>query len=157
METEINSDKIKTGCMEEREWQKVISCMETLSKAPIYFDDGNAKAVENVLKKCRPLKDEKGLWLVVIGDLNQMCKICHHEEGRVEVIFELKRIVRELDVPIVVFCQSECIPYDPEFGDIDDIKSKADTVVYLHRLENEGNVRRLGVMKQKKGAREDCI
>ena len=151
METEIDSNKMKTGCLEEQEWQKVISCMETLSKAPIYFDNGNAAALEDVLKKCKPLKDEKGLGLIVIGDLNQMCKACHRDEDRTKVILELKKIASELDVPIMVFYQTECVPYAPEFKEIDDVESKADTVVYLHRMENEGNMRRLGVMKQKKG------
>ena len=71
-EAMIDSNKMRTGKLEEDDWGKLASAMSTLSDAPIYIDDTPGQTVMEIRAKCRRLKLEKGLGLIVIDYLQLM-------------------------------------------------------------------------------------
>jgi len=63
---------MRTGKLEDSDWQKVARALGPLSEAPIYIDDTPGLSVAEIRAKCRRLKLEKNLGLVVIDYLQLM-------------------------------------------------------------------------------------
>ena len=71
-EAMIDAQKLRTGELEENDWAELINAMGPLSEAPIYIDDTPGVTPMEVRSKCRRLKVEKGLGLIVIDYLQLM-------------------------------------------------------------------------------------
>jgi len=107
-EGNIDSQKLRTGKLEPEDWEKLTMAMGSLSKAGIYIDDMPGIRVSDIRAKCRRLKQEKGLGLVVI-DYLQLIQGSKKGENRQQEVSEisrsLKALARELEIPVIALSQ----------------------------------------------------
>lgn len=140
----IDSQKLKTGNLDEEDWMKLAAAMTPLSKAPIYIDDTPGVTVMDIRAKARRLKLEKGLGLVMI-DYLQLMQGRGRAENRQQEISEisrsLKSLARELNVPVITLSQLSRAPetrsdHRPVLSDLREsgaIEQDADIVMFLYR------------------------
>ena len=105
-EAMIDSNKIKTGKMEEEDWVKLAEGLQPLSESEIYIDDTPGISITEIRAKCRKLKLEKDIGLVVIDYLQLISgsgskKNGSREQEISEISRSLKILAKELDVPVI--------------------------------------------------------
>lgn len=143
-EGNIDGHKLRTGMLEEQDWQKLTMAMSTLSDAPIYIDDTPGINIYEIRSKARRLKAEKGLGLILI-DYLQLIHGKGKSDNRQQEISEISRllkgIARELEVPVIALSQlSRAVEQRqdkrPMLSDIREsgsIEQDADIVAFLYR------------------------
>ena len=142
--SEVNNQKMRTGRLEDNDWHKVAQAVGPLSESGIYIDDTAGINVMQIKAKCRKLKLEKKLGLVVI-DYLQLMQGERRNEGRHQEVSEISRslkiMAKELDVPVVALSQLSRAPeqrtdHRPILSDLREsgaIEQDADLVVFLYR------------------------
>lgn len=145
MESKVEMQKLKTGKLERRDWDDVNLALETLSGANIYIDDTAGISIMEMKSKCRRLKAEGKLDLIVIDYLQLMNAEGRAAESRTQEISvisrNLKLLARELDCPVIVLSQLSRNPetrtdHRPMLSDLRDsgsIEQDADIVIFLYR------------------------
>ena len=138
--------KIISGDLTTEEWSKAIETMTYMNEMAIYIDDTAGITPLEVKAKCRRLKAEKGLDLVVI-DYLQLMEVGGRAESRQQEISaisrQLKGIAKELDVPVIALSQLSRAPemradHRPILSDLREsgaIEQDADIVMFLYRDE----------------------
>lgn len=147
MESKIDMQKIKTGSLEDSDWQKIQMALDRLSETDIYIDDTAGISVMEMKNKCRRLKLDKGLDMIII-DYLQLMSLDHKTENRQQEISiitrSLKQLARELDVPVIALSQLSRAPeqrtgnHRPILSDLREsgsIEQDADMVMFLYRDE----------------------
>lgn len=149
-ETGLSGDKIKTGKLENYEWEQLEYKLKDLSEAPIFIDDTPAISIFELRAKCRRLKMQHDIQLIVIDYLQLMSGSSDSgsREQEVSMISRgLKAIAKELDVPIIALSQLnrsvEMRSGDkrPQLSDLREsgaIEQDADIVLFIHRPERYG-------------------
>ena len=146
-ETTIDSNKLKTGKMEEEDWIKLSEGMEFLSEAEMYIDDTPGISITEIRAKCRKLKLEKNIGLVVIDYLQLISGSGNRKNGsREQEISEISRslkiLAKELNVPVIALSQLSRAPeqrkddHRPMLSDLREsgaIEQDADIVMFLYR------------------------
>lgn len=147
MESKIESEKLKKGTLNRSDWESLNRAIDVLAKAKIYIDDTPGIGMIEIKNKCRRLKAEKGLDLVVVDYLQLMRADTKAESRQQEVsnlTRNLKLLARELDCPIIVLSQLSRGPestqrgknHRPMLSDLRDsgsIEQDADIVIFLYR------------------------
>ena len=167
-EAMLDAQKLRTGDLKEDDWMKIIEAMEPLSKAALYIDDTPGITVGEIRAKCRRLKLEAGLELIVI-DYLQLMSGTGRSESRQQEISEisrsLKAIAREMDAPVVALSQlsracEQRADHRPMLSDLREsgaIEQDADLVAFLYRDEyynpetERKNIAELIIAKQRNG------
>lgn len=149
-ETDIPGDKIKNGRLSEEEWKQLDRRIKKLVEAPIFIDDTPAISVFELRAKCRRLKAQHKLDLVIVDYLQLMSgpPDSGSREQEVSTISRsLKSIAKELDVPILALSQlNRSVEMRggtkrPQLSDLREsgaIEQDADMVVFIHRQEKFG-------------------
>ena len=143
-EAEVDSQKMRTGNMQRKDWDKLATSMSDISDAPIYIDDSAGCTLTDIRAKCRRLAmEEKNLGLVVIDYLQLMEGV--GREDRIQQISAisrgLKTLARELDVPVIALSQlSRAVEQRkdrrPMLSDLREsgaIEQDADIVMFIYR------------------------
>ena len=146
MEAGVDSQRLRTGRLDNNDWMKMSAVMDRLSEADIRIDDTPGITVMGIKNKCRRMKADSGLDLVIIDYLQLMSA-----EGRVEsrqqevsnLSRNLKQLARELDCPVLVLSQlSRAVEsrsdHRPQLADLREsgsIEQDADVVLFLYRDE----------------------
>lgn len=164
----IDAHRLRIGDINEDEWVKLARAMGPLSEAPIYIDDTPAISVTEMRAKCRRLKLEHNLGLVVI-DYLQLMQGRVNAESRQQEISEisrsLKALAREINVPVVALSQLSRAPemradHRPILSDLREsgaIEQDADVVMFLYRDEyyhpdsDKKNIGEVIIAKQRNG------
>lgn len=145
-EAMIDSQKLRTGALEQDDWTKIAMSMGPLSEAPLYIDDTPGITVMEVRAKCRRLKMEKGLGLIVIDYLQLMSgggKGESRQQEISEISRSLKAIAREMKAPVIALsqlsraCEARA-DHRPMLSDLREsgaIEQDADVVCFLYRDE----------------------
>ncbi|MGI6707179.1 MAG: replicative DNA helicase [Clostridia bacterium] len=167
-EAHVELQKIRTGNLTEDDWRKLARAMAPLSQAPIYIDDTPGISVTEIRSKCRRLKIEHGLGLVVI-DYLQLMSGRGRAESRQQEIAEISRALKvlamELSVPIIAGSQLSRAPeartnHRPMLSDLREsgaIEQDADVVMFLYRDEyynpdtEDKNIAEVIIAKQRNG------
>ena len=167
-EAMLDAQKLRTGEMEEKDWTALIEAMGPLSQAPIYIDDTPGISPMDIRSKCRRLKLEKGLGLIVI-DYLQLMSGNGRNDSRQQEISEisrsLKAIAREMDAPVIALSQlsracEQRADHKPMLSDLREsgaIEQDADIVAFLYRDEyyfpesEKKNQAELIIAKQRNG------
>ncbi len=105
--------KIISGRLDEEEWLKIINIMAPLSQADIFIDDTAGISLLEMKAKCRRLKMEKGLDLVLIDYLQLMESESRHESRQQEISAisrGLKALAKEMECPVVALSQLSRAP-----------------------------------------------
>ena len=144
-EAMVDSNKIRTGKIEEDDWVKLASALGPLSEAPIYIDDTPGITVTEIRAKCRKLKLEKNIGLVVIDYLQLIQASGRKNSSREQEISEISRslkiLAKELDIPVVALSQLSRAAearqdHRPMLSDLREsgaIEQDADIVMFLYR------------------------
>ena len=147
MESKVEMQKLKTGRLERRDWDDVNVALEVLSGAEIFIDDTAGISIMEMKSKCRRLKAEKKLDLIIIDYLQLMNPEGRSLDSRTQEISvisrNLKLLARELDCPVIVLSQLSRNPeqrtdHRPMLSDLRDsgsIEQDADIVLFLYRDE----------------------
>jgi replicative DNA helicase len=142
----IDSQRIRTGRLRNRDWPSLTRATGILSDAAIFIDDTPAMSVLEMRAKARRLKSEHNLDLIVI-DYLQLMRGRGHTENRAQEISEisrsLKAMAKELDVPVIALSQLnrslESRPDKrPKLADLREsgaIEQDADVIVFIYRDE----------------------
>lgn len=158
MESRVEMQKLKTGNIERNDWDRINMALDSLSKTNIHIDDTPGVGVLEMKNKCRRLKSEKGLDLVVI-DYLQLMKADGKSDSRQQEISTLSRylklLAREMDCPVIVLSQLSRAPeqrqdHRPILSDLREsgsIEQDADMVMFLYRDDyyNKENSEKPGV------------
>lgn len=143
-EVMIDSQKMRTGKLEDDDWQKIARALGPLSEAPIYIDDTPGITVMDIRAKSRRLKLEKDIGLIVI-DYLQLMQGRGRSENRQQEISEMSRslkiLAKEINVPVVALSQLSRAPearsdHRPMLSDLREsgaIEQDADLVMFLYR------------------------
>ncbi len=144
-EGNIEADKLRTGKgMKDEDWQKLTMAIGTLSRAPIFIDDSPGITVSEIRAKCRRLKAEHNLGMVMI-DYLQLINGRGRSDNRQQEISEISRtlkgIARELNVPVIALSQlSRAVeqrqdkrPMMSDLRESGSIEQDADIVSFLYR------------------------
>ena len=142
----VELSKLKTGDLSRGDWEDLNIAIDRLSKAEIYIDDTPGISVLEMKNKCRRLKAEKGLDLVVV-DYLQLMSIEGKTEGRQQEVSTLsrmlKQLAREMECPVIVLSQlsravEQRTDHRPQLSDLREsgaIEQDADIVMFLYRDE----------------------
>ena len=144
-EAMVDSNKIRTGKVEEDDWVKLAGTLGPLSEAEIYIDDTPGISITEIRAKCRKLKLEKNIGLVVIDYLQLVQGTSKKNNSREQEISEISRslkiLAKEIDVPVIALSQlsraAEQRPdHRPMLSDLREsgaIEQDADIVMFLYR------------------------
>jgi replicative DNA helicase len=143
-EVMVDSQKMRTGKLDDDDWNKIAQALAPLSEAPIYIDDTPGISVMDIRAKCRRLKLEKNLGLIVI-DYLQLMQGRGKTESRQQEVSEISRslkiLAKELNIPVVTMSQLSRGPesrtdHRPMLSDLREsgaIEQDADIVMFLYR------------------------
>ncbi len=144
-EAMVDSNKMKTGQLEDNDWQKVARALGPLSEAPIFIDDTPGISITEIRAKCRRLKLEHNLGLVVIDYLQLMQGSKSRGENRQQEISEISRslkiLAKEINIPVICLSQlsraaETRTDHRPILSDLREsgaIEQDADIVMFLYR------------------------
>src|SRR5690625_251446 len=108
-EGNIDSQRLRTGNLETEDWQKLAMARGSLSKAGIFIDDSPGIRVSEIRSKCRRLKQEHGLSMIIIDYLQLIQGSPGLSENRQQEVSEISRslkgLARELNVPLIALSQ----------------------------------------------------
>jgi replicative DNA helicase len=147
-EAEIDSEKIRKGQLAPHEWQQLHHKIQRLTEAPIYIDDTPALSILELRAKCRRLKAQHDIQIVVIDYLQLMTgdnsKGSNREQEIASISRALKNLAKELNVPVIALSQlSRAVETrggdkKPQLSDLREsgsIEQDADMVMFLYRPE----------------------
>lgn len=144
-EAMVDSNKVRTGKIEEDDWVKLATALGPLSEAPIYIDDTPGISIMEIRAKCRKLKLEKNIGLVIIDYLQLVQGSGKRNASREQEISEISRslkiLAKELDVPVIALSQlsraaEQRQDHRPMLSDLREsgaIEQDADIVMFLYR------------------------
>ena len=144
-EAMVDSNKVRTGKVEDDDWQKLAEASGNLSQAQIFIDDTPGISVMEIRAKCRKMKLEKNIGMVVI-DYIQLVQGSNRKGGsREQEISEISRslkiLAKEINVPVIALSQlSRSVEQRPDhrpmLSDLREsgaIEQDADIVMFLYR------------------------
>ncbi|MDD2445828.1 MAG: replicative DNA helicase [Clostridia bacterium] len=147
----VSMQKALNGSLNEEEWHRIWQANKQLSEAKIYIDDSSLNTPMDILSKCRRLKREKGLDIVMI-DYLQLMKSGLKQDNRVleiaEITRSLKIAAKELNVPIILLSQLSRMvetrkDHRPMLSDLRDsgaIEQDADLVLFIYKPDMYNDV-----------------
>lgn len=147
-ETELPSDRIRNGRLEEFEWKQLDYKIKSLVEAPIFIDDTPAISIFELRAKCRRLKMQHQIEVVFVDYLQLMSGTGDSRGSREQEVStisrSLKSIAKELDIPVVALSQlNRSVELRggnkrPQLSDLREsgaIEQDADLVIFIHRPE----------------------
>ena len=149
-EAELDSEKIKKGNLADYEWSQLNHKISALSSAPIFIDDTPALSIRELRAKCRRLKSQHDIQLIIIDYLQLMSggeagrPGGNREQEIASISRALKGIAKELNVPVIALSQlSRSVETrggdkKPQLSDLREsgsIEQDADMVIFLYRPE----------------------
>ncbi|MDL5041577.1 replicative DNA helicase [Heyndrickxia coagulans] len=168
-EGNIDAQRLRTGALTDEDWRKLTMAMGSLSNSGIYIDDTPGVRVTEIRSKCRRLKQEHGLGMVVIDYLQLIQGSARSRENRQQEVSEisrsLKALARELEVPVIALSQlsrgveqrQDKRPMMSDIRESGSIEQDADIVAFLYRedyyeqdTENK-NIIEIIIAKQRNG------
>lgn len=144
----VDSEKLKTGRLDTNDWERMMQAAVPMSEAPLYIDDTSMISVTEIRSKCRRLKLEHGLGLVIV-DYLQLMQGKGRTESRQQEVSEMSRalkiLAKELEVPVLTLSQlsrsietrTDKTPVLSDLRESGAIEQDADVVMFLHKPESE--------------------
>lgn len=151
-EARVDSQAARTGRLSDDDWPALARAAGRLSAAPIFIDDSPALSVLELRAKCRRLKAEHDIGLVVVDYLqlmhgSSMNKNSNREQEIAHISRSLKSLAKELDVPVIALSQlSRAVetrggdkrPMLSDLRESGSIEQDADVVMFIYRAERYG-------------------
>lgn len=166
-EANVDMLKLRTGTLDDKDWENIARATGPLSKAKIYIDDTAGVSIMEMRSKCRRLKVEYGIDLILIDYLQLMSG--SSSESRQQEVSEISRsikaLAKEMECPVIALSQLSRAPeqradHRPMLSDLREsgsIEQDADLVMFLYRDEyynketEDKNVGECIIAKQRNG------
>lgn len=144
MQARVESEKLKKGELDRKDWDRINVALNELNGTKIVIDDTPGVSIMEMRNKCRRLKAEQGLDLIVV-DYLQLMTFDGRADSRQQEISALSRhlklLAREMDCPVIVLSQLSRAPElrqdkRPMLSDLREsgsIEQDADIVIFLYR------------------------
>lgn len=169
LESHVDSQKIRTGNLEDGDWENLIESAGVIGKSNLIIDDTGGITVSELRSKCRKYKLEHNLGIIIIDYLQLMSggKRTESRQNEVsEISRSLKALARELNVPIIALSQlSRAVegredkrPMLSDLRESGAIEQDADVVMFLYRDEyynkdsDKKGIAEVIISKQRSGA-----
>lgn len=146
MESRVSSQVLRTGNLEDNEWDKVIEAAQYISNSKLIVDDTPSISIQELRSKCRKYKLEHNLGVIIIDYLQLMSagdgKASDSRQQQIsDISRSLKALARELNVPVLALSQlSRAVEQRPDhrpmLSDLREsgaIEQDADVVMFLYR------------------------
>ena len=144
----VDMSKALHGELEESDWTKLWKAHKTLSECKIYADDSSLNTPSQILSKCRKLKREKGLDLIMIDYLQLMTGDTKSDNRQTEVSDisrRMKILAKEINVPVILLSQlsraveqrQNKLPVLSDLRESGAIEQDADMVIFIHRPDKD--------------------
>lgn len=166
-EANIDMLKLRTGNLEDRDWENMAKASGPLGNAKVYIDDTAGVTVMEMRSKCRRLKVEHGIDLIVIDYLQLMSgsNPDNRQQEVSEISRSIKALAKEMQCPVIALSQLSRAPearadHRPMLSDLREsgsIEQDADVVMFLYRDEyynkesEDKNVAECIIAKQRNG------
>jgi len=168
-EGNVDAGRVRTGYLEDDDWERVSLAIGNLSEANIFIDDSPALTVSQIRAKCRRLKKERGKLGLILIDYLQLITGSGRRENRQQEVSEisrtLKQIARELDVPVIALSQlsrgveqrQDKRPMMSDLRESGSLEQDADIVAFLYRDDyydkesEKKNIIEIIIAKQRNG------
>ncbi|MBT9778723.1 replicative DNA helicase [Clostridium sp. MCC353] len=169
METNVDSQKLRTGSLTDSDWDAVVEGIGVIGRSKLIIDDTPGISITELRSKCRKMKLEYGLNMVIIDYLQLMSGSGKTGENRQQEVSEisrsLKALARELSAPVIALSQlsracetrQDHRPMLSDLRESGSIEQDADVVMFLYRddyynkdTENP-NVAEVIIAKQRNG------
>lgn len=146
MEARVESQKMSTGDVDMSDWDKMSAALDSFNKMSIYIDDTPGIKLMEIKNKCRRMKAETGLDMIIL-DYLQLMEGEKRSDNRQQEITSLSRgmklLAREMECPVIVLSQLSRAPdqrenHRPVLSDLREsgaIEQDADVVLFLYRDE----------------------
>lgn len=142
----LNSEKFRRGNLLQQEWTKLYEAVDRMRSCNIFIDDSPGIKMNEIFSKCRRLKTEHGLGLIVIDYLQLISGSGNRSgENRQQEVSEisrrLKALAREMEVPVIALSQlsrnverrEDKRPMMSDLRESGSIEQDADIIAFLHR------------------------
>ncbi len=169
MESSVDSQKLRTGSLTDADWDAVVEGIGIVGNSKLIIDDTPGISITELRSKCRKMKLEHGLSMVIIDYLQLMSGSGRSGDNRQQEISEisrsLKALARELNAPVIALsqlsraCESRQ-DHRPMLSDLREsgaIEQDADVVMFLYRDDyynkdtERPNVAEVIIAKQRNG------
>ncbi|MFP4065018.1 MAG: replicative DNA helicase [Bacteroidales bacterium] len=179
-EAELAADKLRRGQLEQYEWEQLNTRLNTLTEAPLFIDDTPALSIFELRAKCRRLKAQHDVQLIIVDYLQLMSGGSDNNRGNREqeisnISRSMKSLAKELNVPVIAISQlSRAVetrggskrPVLSDLRESGAIEQDADMVLFIYRPEyyqitedEQGNstegLAQLIIAKHRNGALKD--
>jgi replicative DNA helicase len=145
-EARVDAHRLRTGYLNREEWARLADALRRLCETKVYIDDSAAVSVMEMRAKCRRLKAEHGLDMLIIDYLQLMAgrgRIESRQQEVSQISRDLKGLAKELDVPVVALSQLSRAPeqrseHKPQLSDLREsgaIEQDSDLVCFIYREE----------------------
>lgn len=163
----IDMLNLRTGNLEDADWERIAKASGPLAASKIYIDDTPAISVMEMKSKCRRIKMEHGLDMIIVDYLQLMSGM--NTESRQQEVSEISRsikaLAKEMQCPVVALSQLSRAPeqrtdHRPMLSDLREsgsIEQDADIVMFLYRDEyynketEDKNIAECIIAKQRNG------
>src|SRR5438270_2909682 len=147
MDAHIDQQRLRTGIIEDDEWDRIVYAMDTLSESNIWIDDTAGISTMEMRSKARRLQAEHGIDLIIVDYLQLMQATIggKRNENRVQEISEISRslkgLARELNVPVLALAQlsravesrQSKVPQLSDLRESGSIEQDSDIVMFIYR------------------------
>ena len=169
MESNVDSQKLRTGNLTDSDWDAVVEGIGIIGNSKLYIDDTPGITVTELRSKCRKMKLEYGLNMIIIDYLQLMSGSGRANDNRQQEISEisrsLKALAREMNAPVIALSQLSRAcetrqDHRPMLSDLREsgaIEQDADVVMFLYRDEyynkdtETPNIAEVIIAKQRNG------
>lgn len=171
LEGQVDAQALRTGNLKESDWEKLIESAGIIGNSNLYIDDTPGISISELRSKCRKIKLEHGLDLVIIDYLQLMSgSVGGRSESRQQEISEISRslkgLARELNVPVIALSQLSravesrpgCKPMLSDLRESGAIEQDADVVMFIYREDyynretERKNIAEINIAKQRNGS-----
>lgn len=167
-EANIDMLKLRTGDLDDEDWYRLARAAGPMSESKIFIDDTPGISINEMRSKCRRLKIEKGLDIIIV-DYLQLMSGSRRTENRQQEVSEisraLKALAKEMEAPVIALSQLSRAPearsdHRPMLSDLREsgsIEQDADVVMFLYRDEyyhkdsEKKNIAEVIIAKQRNG------
>ena len=144
MQARVEAEKLKKGELDRKDWDRIHMALDELNNTKIVIDDTPGISIMEMRNKCRRLKAEQGLDLIVVDYLQLMTYDGRADSRQQEVSAlsrHLKLLAREMDCPVIVLSQlSRAVeqrqdkrPMLSDLRESGSIEQDADIVIFIYR------------------------
>jgi len=168
-QAQVDNFRMRQGALNSQEWEKLHYAVDALSSLNMYFDDSGTVSVLDLRSKCRKLKQDDKLDLIVIDYLQLLSGSKHNQANRVQEVSEISRVLketaRELKVPVIALSQlsrsieqrKEKQPVMADLRESGSIEQDADIIMFLYREDyyeentTKKNIVEISIAKNRSG------